>query len=433
MTADVSMSPSDDTDNHWEDCPSIVGKLSWAAEKVIEKLQKAGFKAYLVGGGVRDLLLRRQPKDFDIVSDARPEEIRRLFRNSRLIGRRFPIIHVFYDKEVIEVSTFRALGGGRRSESGLLLQDRDYGNIEEDVLRRDFTVNALYFDPQTNCILDYVNGIEDLRAKRLVMIGNPEERYREDPVRMLRAVRFAAKLGLTFDSAVVTPIAGLAQHLRFISQGRLFDEVGKLCNSQCFSKISPLLQEHGLWEALFPAEDYPELSTYLRNERWLQSLTIACDRLSDNQGQLLFLAAALWPNAEVNPFSPLDIFQASGRLGTIPMPFVQSTLKIHRLYKSLLKGELPPEQLKEQTYFSVAYQLFCWHGHDPSSLSLWETVTGIESVEDKNAKVPTKNSNKKKAHRNKKKKKIAQKIKGLTIESDNDKENTSANQGDKSC
>lgn len=393
----------------WEDCPSIVGKLSWAAEKVIDKLQKAGFKAYLVGGGVRDLLLRRQPKDFDIVSDARPEEIRRLFRNSRLIGRRFPIIHVFYDNEIIEVSTFRALGGGRRAANGLLLQDRDYGNIEEDVLRRDFTVNALYFDPQANCILDYVNGIEDLRAKRLVMIGNPEARYREDPVRMLRAMRFAAKLGLTFDPAVLAPIADLAPDLGLISQGRLFDEVGKLCNSQCLSKISPLLQQHGLWDALLPAEDYPELAAYLSNNDWLQPLTAACDRLQDNQGQLLFLSGLLWPTADANPFSPLEIFHPNGRLGSIPMPFLQSALKIHRLYKNLLKGDIPPEQLAEHPYFNAAYELFCWHGHDPSTLSLSEEANTAEHSEIKAYQPPTANTAKKKARR-KKKKKTAAKI-----------------------
>ncbi len=404
-TDDIPMPQTTEADDHWEDCPSIVGKLSWAAEKVIDKLQKAGFKAYLVGGGVRDLLLRRQPKDFDIVSDARPEEIRRLFRNSRLIGRRFPIVHVFFDKEIIEVSTFRALDGGRRSVSGLLLQDRDYGNIEEDVLRRDFTVNALYFDPQANCILDYVNGIEDLRAKRLVMIGNPEERYREDPVRILRAMRFAAKLGLTFDPAVLAPIADLAPDLRFISQGRLFDEVGKLCNSQCLSKISPLLQQHRLWDALLPPEDYPELAAYLSNSDWLKPLTLACDRLDNNSGQLLFLAGLLWPTADANPFSPLEVFHPNGRLGSIPMPFLQSALKIHRLYKNLLKGDIPPEQLTEHPYFNAAYELFCWHGHDPNVLTFFEELeTNAENIEIKSENKPaaTDIHNKKKKRRRKK-------------------------------
>ncbi len=177
--------------------------ISENALKVLYRLNKAGYEAYLVGGGVRDLLLGREPKDFDVATDASPEEVRKLFRNCRLIGRRFRLAHVHFGREIIEVATFRAAhepeSDGAVSENGMLLRDNVYGTLEEDAWRRDFTVNALYYNIRDFSVVDYTGGMADLQAGRLRIIGDPHERFREDPVRMLRAVRFAAKLGFRID------------------------------------------------------------------------------------------------------------------------------------------------------------------------------------------------------------------------------------------
>jgi poly(A) polymerase len=182
---------------------------------VVEQLVSDGYEAYLVGGCVRDLLLGMQPKDFDVATDATPEEVNRLFRRARIIGRRFQIVHVRMGKEVIEVTTFRAShtaehkgrDQSRRSSKGLLLRDNIFGSVTEDACRRDFTMNALYYHPQDNSVFDYADGLSDIQQRLIRVIGNAEERYREDPVRMLRAVRFAAKLGFRIKKTAPEPLA----------------------------------------------------------------------------------------------------------------------------------------------------------------------------------------------------------------------------------
>jgi poly(A) polymerase len=184
---------------------------------VLYRLKDSGYQAHLVGGGVRDLLLGREPKDFDIATDATPEDVRRLFRNCRLIGRRFRLAHVMFGREIIEVATFRALqtnteGSDARhiDDEGRIVRDNVYGNIEEDALRRDFTVNALYYNIADFSIIDYASGIQDINAGLLRLLGDPVTRYREDPVRMLRAVRFATKLGFRIEKESEEPIKQLA-------------------------------------------------------------------------------------------------------------------------------------------------------------------------------------------------------------------------------
>lgn len=182
-------------------------EISKMALKVLYRLHDAGFQAYLVGGGVRDVLLGRHPKDFDLVTDARPEQISALFRNSRMIGRRFRLVHVHFGGHIVEVATFRAQHPiekeldptlSRHAEDGMIIRDNIYGSFEEDVWRRDFTVNALYYNIADYSLIDYVGGLSDLKHKVIRIIGDPNARYREDPVRMLRAIRFAAKLEFTF-------------------------------------------------------------------------------------------------------------------------------------------------------------------------------------------------------------------------------------------
>ena len=229
--------------------------ISEQALKVLYRLKQAGYKAFLVGGGVRDLLLGVEPKDFDIATDAQPEQVRELFRNCRLIGRRFRLAHVHFGREIIEVATFRAhheTDGDRLIEDGMIKRDNVYGDIDDDVWRRDFTVNALYYNIADFSIVDYVNGVEDVKAGRIRFIGDPVERYREDPVRMLRAIRFASKLGFTIDPDTEKPIAELAYLLDDIPAARLFEEVNKLFLGGSALQTFEKLRHYGLYGQLFP-------------------------------------------------------------------------------------------------------------------------------------------------------------------------------------
>lgn len=275
------------------DHPVSRSHISGNALKVLYRLKDAGFQAFLVGGCVRDLLIGIEPKDFDVATDASPEEVRRLFRNCRLIGRRFRLAHVRFGPQIIEVATFRAAGApmapepdldgitdenadpdldengdvdgnvaepgqphGRdraHDERGRLLRDNVYGTIDQDVWRRDFTCNALYYNIQDFSIWDYVGGVEDIRARTIRLIGDPETRYREDPVRMLRAVRFEAKLGFTIHESASAPFARLSPLLEHIPPARLLDEFQKLFLAGFGQRSFDLLRAHGMLEHLFPA------------------------------------------------------------------------------------------------------------------------------------------------------------------------------------
>lgn len=240
--------------------------ISPNAVKVLYRLREAGFRACLVGGGVRDLLLGREPKDFDVVTDARPEQVYKIFRNCRLIGRRFRLAHVQFGQEIVEVATFRGHGvdsengnGGpsvERAADGRILSDNVYGSIEDDAWRRDFTVNALYYDIDNFAVLDYVGGLNDLKAGLIRLIGDPVQRYQEDPVRMLRAVRFAAKLGFRLDPAVEAPLHQLGHLLEKIPPARLFDEILKLFLNGSAIQTFELLRHYRLFGWLFPATEH---------------------------------------------------------------------------------------------------------------------------------------------------------------------------------
>jgi poly(A) polymerase len=288
------------------DHPISRSMIAGSALKVLYRLKDAGYQGFLVGGCVRDLLIGIEPKDFDVATDASPEEVRRLFRNSRLIGRRFRLAHIRFGQHVVEVATFRAAGepivpdadidleadaepevegdddtdgnldaegdvdgnvavegessdprfrGVDRSHDagGRILRDNVYGTIDQDVWRRDFTCNALYYNIQDFSIWDYVGGVEDVRSRTLRLIGDPETRYREDPVRMLRAVRFQAKLGFSLHEETRAPFAQLAVLLEHIPPARLLDEFQKLFLAGFGQRSFELLREHGLLEHLFPA------------------------------------------------------------------------------------------------------------------------------------------------------------------------------------
>ncbi len=232
-------------------------RISSGSRRVCETLQQHGHKAYVVGGAVRDLLIGAEPKDFDIATDATPEEVRRHFRRARIIGRRFQIVHVMMGQETLEVTTFRGLldEKTKTDEHGRVLHDNVFGSHAEDAARRDFTANALYYDPASEAVIDYHHGVGDLKAKTLRMIGEPRARYREDPVRMLRAVRLAAKLGLSIDPEAKKPIREMASLLENVPAARLFDEMLKLLTSGHAVKCITQLRDEGLHHGLLPLLD----------------------------------------------------------------------------------------------------------------------------------------------------------------------------------
>jgi poly(A) polymerase len=224
--------------------------------RTCDTLQRAGYKAFVVGGGVRDSLLGLQPKDFDVATNATPEDVQALFRRARIIGRRFKIVHVMFGRETIETSTFRALQtDAETDEHGRVLRDNVFGTQHEDALRRDFTVNALYYDPIGDQVLDYLGGVADLKARVLRMIGDPATRYREDPVRMLRTVRFAAKLQFDVDAATLAPIRSLADLIENVPSARLFDEMLKLLESGHALACLHKLRDEGLHHGVLPMLD----------------------------------------------------------------------------------------------------------------------------------------------------------------------------------
>ncbi len=233
--------------------------ISPNAIKVLYRLKDGGYDAYLVGGCVRDILLGHAPKDFDVVTNATPEQVKKLFRNCRLIGRRFRLAHIVFGREIIEVATMRGHHSddnskiSQASEHGQLLRDNVYGTIDEDAERRDFSINALYYSVKDFCIYDYANGLDAIERREVELIGDPETRYREDPVRMLRAVRFATKLDMTVAKDTADPIYELAHLLGHIPPARLFEECLKLFLAGKAVENYQMLKEFGLFAELFPA------------------------------------------------------------------------------------------------------------------------------------------------------------------------------------
>jgi poly(A) polymerase len=282
--------------------------ISKNALKVLYRLKDAGFKAFIVGGGVRDLLLGREPKDFDVATDAHPEDVRRLFRNCRLIGRRFRLAHIHFGREIIEVATFRGAPDDEQEDdaldtavdaNGRILRDNVYGDIDDDVWRRDFTANALYYNIADFSVWDYTGGVEDVRNGIMRLIGDPESRYREDPVRMLRAVRFAAKLGFRIEPATEAPIFELGPLLRDMPSARLYEEAQKLFLSGHGVASYELLRHYRLFEHLFPAavaELDREDSEVARN-LMLAALRNTDERVATDQPvtPMFLFGVFLWP------------------------------------------------------------------------------------------------------------------------------------------
>ena len=300
-------------------------QISPCAAKVVAALQERGFQAFVVGGAVRDLLLGKHPKDFDVATDARPEQVRAVVKRSRVIGRRFRLVHAYCGDEIVEVSTFRGEHGvaetdeARADEHGRILRDNVFGTQEQDAKRRDFTVNALFYDPQSQEIWDCTGGYRDLQARRLCMIGDPATRYREDPVRMLRAVRLAASLGLAIEPRSRAPISELAPLLHHVPPSRLFEEMLKLLLSGQSQECLRQLREEGLHHGLFPMLDV--ILEQPMGERFVNLALANTDRRikEDKRVSPAFLLAALlwhevlnaWRQAEAEGFKPVPaLYQA---------------------------------------------------------------------------------------------------------------------------
>ena len=372
--------------------------LSSAALKTTEGLHKAGFEAYVVGGAVRDLLLNHAPKDFDVATNATPEEVNRVFRRSRIIGRRFRLVHVMFGSETIEVSTFRGShlaesDHAKSAESGRILRDNVFGNQEEDALRRDFTANALYYDPASEQVLDFHNGVADIKAGILRIIGDPETRYREDPVRMLRAVRLSAKLGLKLDKSTASPIPKMADLLKDVPESRLFDEMLKLFLSGHAMESARELRKHGLHHGLLPLLDVVVEQPV--GERFVNLALKNTDErvLSDKPVSPSFLFATLLWHEVLTAWNRIQA-QGERPIPALHMAMTEvcdiqaEKLAIHKRYSSTMReiwgmqprfeqrGGKRPYSLIEHPRFRAAYDfllLRCESGEVPAELGQWWT------------------------------------------------------------
>jgi poly(A) polymerase len=373
-------------------------RISACALRVTQTLQKHEFAAFVVGGAVRDLLLGREPKDFDVATNATPEEVRELFRRSRIIGRRFRLVHVMCGSDTVEVSTYR---GGQvdsgsdhvADEHGRILRDNVFGNQEQDATRRDFTINALFYDPASQEVWDYHGGVPDLKKRRLRMIGDPEVRYREDPVRMLRAVRFAASCNLEIEPTTRKPIRSFAPLLQQVPPARLFDEMLKLLLSGHAHECVTRLRKEGLHHGLLPMLDV--ILEQPMGERFVMSaLRNTDDRVTGGKPvSPSFLFAALlwhevladWKKTEASGVPRIPaLYQAMERVAqvqadklAIPRRYSTDMKEIWAMQPRLLeRSGRRPYRLLEQPRFRAGYDfllLRCESGEVEAGIGDWWT------------------------------------------------------------
>lgn len=376
-------------------------QISRSALKVMKILNEAGFEAYLVGGGVRDTLLGGNPKDFDVATNATPEQVRKLFRSARIIGRRFRIVHVRFGREIIEVTTFRAnhdsaanSAESRQSKEGMLLRDNVFGDLRSDALRRDFTVNALYYSLDGFSLHDYTDGMSDLENHLIRMIGDPQTRYQEDPVRLLRAARFAAKLDFDIEPNTAAPIKEMAPLLENISSARLFDECLKLFLGGYATATFKRLCEYELLAPLFPATARRLQQGEGIDQGLLERVMRNTDRRLANEQRVtpaFILAALLWGPlqealAQQDPKSPpamrmhkaaQQVIDAQQKHTAIPKRFLITMREIWDL-----QGRLPMRagkravRLMEHKRFRAAYDFLLLReaaGEDCQGLGRWWT------------------------------------------------------------
>ncbi len=377
--------------------------------QITKTLQKAGFEAYLVGGCVRDLLLGLHPKDFDIVTNAHPEQIIPLFRSCRLIGRRFRIAHVRMGRDVFEVSTFRGstiLAKESYSEHGMIMHDNEYGTLTEDVWRRDFTMNALYYDPVSGTLLDYIGGVKDIKEKRVRMIGEVASRYREDPVRMLRALRLSAKLGLRLEGEEQRALKKLVPLLEHVAPARLFLEMEKLFSSGASRKGIDLLRQYGLLSWLFPF-----VHEYLSNEAsYPKEHAVICAALENTDKRIkigksvtpaFLLSVFFWfdfqarfdevfarshktPNTLFNEIAEPFLLSSLKRF-SVPRRFILMVLDIWHLQRTLEQRRASRcRRLLSHPKFRAAYDFLCLRAKgEPALESLAKWWTEFQELPEK--------------------------------------------------
>ncbi len=366
---------------------------------MLYRLAKAGFRACLVGGGVRDLLLGIQPKDFDVATDATPEEVRKLFKNSRIIGRRFRLVHIRFGRDdIIEVATFRGEADDtprtELDDEGRILRDNTFGDIEEDARRRDFTANALYYDISDYSVLDYVGGMDAIEQRELRLIGDPGTRYQEDPVRMLRAVRFAAKLDFTIEARAAEAIYEYGHLLAVIPPARMFDEIIKLFHSGTALRVYELLRHYKLLKYVVPALD--EWLQDEPTEAMLDFVDLALvntdQRVSAGQpvSPGFIFAALLWPvvQAQASARQPdrqkmipallevgETVMQRQVRHVSIPRRFSQMAREIWAAQPRFHRTQgKQPQRLAAFPVFRAAYDFMCIQamvGLVPHKLARW--------------------------------------------------------------
>ncbi len=347
------------------------------ALQVINKLNHHGYEAYLVGGSVRDLLLRKSPKDYDVATSATPQQIKRLFRNARIIGRRFKLVHITFQREIIEVSTFRSNEPDAQmqtNESGMVIRDNVYGNLEQDSWRRDFTINSLYYNVMNGSIIDYTGGFADIQSKTIHIIGQADVRYQEDPVRMLRAIRFAAKLHFNIANNTAEPILRLGHLLQQVSNARLFDEVTKLWQCHEAKRVYQLLEEYQLLKYLFPwtvkaNEKYPHQKQFI--EHALESTDLRMKEQKPTTPAFLFavllwypmrdLALELQEKDQLHPLEAIEhamgrILNEQCKIISIPKRFTQIIREIWLLqYRFNKRLGQKPFHLMTHSRFRAAY------------------------------------------------------------------------------
>ncbi|MEW8625415.1 MAG: polynucleotide adenylyltransferase PcnB [Candidatus Thiodiazotropha sp.] len=385
--------------------------ISNNAVKVLTRLSKSGYEAYLVGGGVRDLLLGREPKDFDVATNARPEEVKQVFNNCRLIGRRFRLAHVHFGREIIEVATFRSNrkateAGDRQVENGMILRDNVYGTLEEDAQRRDFTINALYYNIDDFSVVDFADGMSDLQQGVIRLLGDVESRYREDPVRLLRAIRFAAKLGFVIEPATEAPIAKFAPLLEDVPSARLYEEVLKLFLGGAALESFEKLRHYELFGQLFPAteealshEDHEFPITFVN-----RGMANTDDRLSQGKSvtPAFLFAVLLWEpvrlraerlEAEgVHPLEALqnaaaDVLSDQAKHVSIPKRFSYPMRDIWQLQARFTQRQgKRPQRLASHPKFRAAYDFLLLRaesGEVDRELADWWTIYQQANGEEK--------------------------------------------------
>jgi poly(A) polymerase len=354
-------------------------QISAGARSIVETLQRAGYTAYVVGGCVRDLILNLRPKDFDVATDATPEEVHALFRGSRMIGRRFRLVHVRKGREIIEVSTFRGLSGDQETAHN----ENVFGSFEEDAFRRDFTINALYFDPIGNALLDPTErGLLDITDRALTIIGDPTTRIIEDPVRMIRAARFAAKLNFRIDDSMQKAIKHNALLLQVVPPARLFEEFLKLALAGYSAETFRALEHFGLYQQLFPAPN----GVHALSEFELRALVATDERIRNEQSvtPAFLLAALLWSAYDQNKqeheaqgTASLEAAEEASeqtlihqlRAIAIPRRFTQAMKEIWLLQDRLtFKVGRRPLRLLENKRFRAAYDFLLLRAEDAEAL-----------------------------------------------------------------